>query len=187
MVNFSPRSFTALLALLTWLVASTSICAAPAPPSESLAPPNLVAISERITTAGQPSADWLSSLKLQGYDAVIYLAPATVSDAVKDEPLIVSRQGLIFVNIPIKFASPTEQDFENFAAIMVALNKKKVLVHCQINLRASSMVFLYRTIVLKENPNTAYDSVSKVWVPDGAWKQLIQDQLKKHHINFVPF
>ena len=166
---------------------STSICAAPTPAPATQAPPNLVAISDRITTAGQPTADWLSSLKSQGYDAVIYLAPATVSDAVKDESLIVSRQGLIFVNIPIKFASPTEQDFENFAAVMTALTKQKVLVHCQINLRASSMVFLYRTITLKENPNTAYDSVSKVWVPEGAWKQLIQEQLKKHRINFEPF
>ena len=84
----------------------------------------------------------------------------------RDEHLIVARQGLTFINIPIRFDNPTEADFETFAAVLRGLGNRKVLVHCQINLRASSMVFLYRTIVHKEDPRVAYDAVSRVWVPD---------------------
>jgi len=37
-----------------------------------------------------------------------------VSDAVRDEAVIAGRQGLVFVNIPIRFDAPTEQDFEPY-------------------------------------------------------------------------
>ena len=183
-MNFYTQKILRLvIAALFAIVSSSAFSAA----TTLTAPPNLVEINERITTSGQPSAEWLDTLKSTGFEAVIYLAPATVGDAVKEEHLIVSRQGLLFINIPIKFDNPTGLDFEHFAAVMDALAKRKVLVHCQINLRASSMIFLYRTIVRKENPNMAYESVTKVWVPSGAWKPYIQSQLKKYQINFEPF
>ncbi len=149
-----------------------------------LVAPNIVVISPRLVTSGQPSADALAELKAQGFDAVIYLAPPSVPDAVRDEQLIVTRQGLTFINIPIRFDNPTETDYETFAAVLGGLGNRKVLVHCQINLRASSMVFLYRTIALKENPRAAYATLSGVWSPNGPWRRLIESQLQKHNIAF---
>ncbi len=105
-------------------------------------------------------------------------------DAVRDEHLIVARQGLVFINIPIRFDGPTDADFETFAGALKGLGDRKVLVHCQVNLRASSMVFLYRAIVLKEDPKRAYGAVERVWVPEGPWRRLIEDELHKHHIDF---
>ncbi len=151
------------------------------------APDNLIVISERIVTAGQPSAAWLETLKEQRVDAVIYLAPPTVSDAVASEALIVGRQGLVFVNIPINFSKPTEADFNTFARVMDALEGRRVLVHCQVNMRASVMMFLYRAVRGKEDPAAAYEAVSRVWVPHGPWKELIQTQLAQHRIVFDPF
>ena len=149
-----------------------------------LAAPNVVEISPRLVTSGQPSADALAGLKAQRFDADIYLAPPTVSDAVHDEQLIVTRQGLTFINIPIRFDNPTDADFETFAGVMTGLGSRKVLVHCQVNLRASSMVFLYRTIVLKEDPRVAYEAVSGVWSPEGPWRRLIETELRKHNVAF---
>jgi len=152
-----------------------------------LAAPNVVEISPRLVTSGQPTAEALTGLKAQGFEAVIYLAPPTVSDAVPDEQLIVTRQGLTFTNIPIRFDNPTEADFETFASVLRKLGSQKVLVHCQINLRASVMVFLYRAIVLKEEPRVAYEAVAGVWSPDRRWRRLIEDQLQKHNVAFEPF
>ncbi len=149
--------------------------------------PNMVVISPQLVTSGQPNSDQLGNLAAQGFEAVIYLAPPWVSDAIIDEAQIIGRQGMVNVNIPIKFDNPTEKDFETFAAVLQALGKRKVLVHCQVNMRASSMVFLYRSIILKEDPHTAWDSVTKIWVPEGPWKKLIQQQLQKHSIKFELF
>ena len=148
---------------------------------------NQVDISPQLTTSGQPTAEQLGNLAAQGYEAVIYLAPPTVGDAVKEEPLIVGKQGLVWINIPIRFGAPTDKDFETFAAVVNALGPRKILVHCQVNMRASSMVFLYRTLIRKEDPHKAYEAVTRIWVPDGPWKTLVQGQLKKHGVQFDPF
>ena len=145
---------------------------------------NEVEISPRLVTSGQPNAEALGKLKAQGFQAVIYLAPPSVPDAVRDEQLIVTRQGITFVNIPVRFDDPTEADFETFAAVLGALGDRKVLVHCQVNMRASSMVFLYRAIRLKEEPRKAYEAVTRVWAPDGPWRRLIEQQLRKHRVSF---
>ena len=146
--------------------------------------PNLVQATARIYTSGQPPAKSLQGLKAQGFEAVVYLAPPTVSDAVQDEARIVGGQGLVFVNIPIVFDNPTERDFETFTEVMKALGSRKVLVHCQVNLRASSMVFLYRTIVGREKPEEAWKAVERIWTPRGPWKRLIEGELRKRGIVF---
>src|SRR5512139_806643 len=102
------------------------------------APPNLVQATATIFTSGQPPAKSLEGLKARGFEAVVYLAPPTVSDAVRDEARIVG---------------------------------------CQINLRASSMTFLYRAIVLREAPDEAWKAVEKIWSPVGPWKKLVEEQL----------
>jgi protein tyrosine phosphatase (PTP) superfamily phosphohydrolase (DUF442 family) len=163
---------------------AASAASASASAAEPAAPPNLVAVNAHLVTSGQPSAAWLETLKAHGFAADIYLVPATAPDAVATEPLIVSRQGLVFVNIPIAFDGPTAGDFQTFAGVLDALGTRKVLVHCQVNFRASSMVFLYRTVVKKEDPQQAYEALSRVWTPEGAWKQLIESQLQQHGIDF---
>lgn len=171
---------------LAALVAANPGVAASAPVLK-LEAPNVVIISSRLVTSGQPTPRALGSLASQGFVADIYLAPPTVSDAVHDEAGIVERQGVAFVNIPIKFDHPTEADFAAFSSAMRRFSGRKVLVHCQINLRASSMVFLYRTIVGREDPDRAYKAVTRVWVPDGPWKVFITRLLRKHHIAFQPY
>lgn len=146
--------------------------------------PNVVPISAQLVTSGQPTAAALAKLKAQGFDAVIYLAPTTVSDAVADEKSIVEKQGLTWVNIPIQFQQPRAADFEQFVATVKSMAGKKILVHCQVNMRASSMVFLYRSIVNQEAPDKAYEAVIKVWSPSGVWKELIAAQLAQHQIRF---
>jgi protein tyrosine phosphatase (PTP) superfamily phosphohydrolase (DUF442 family) len=154
---------------------------------QSIQAPNVVVISPRLVTSGQPTADSLAHLGEQGFKAVIYLAPPTVGDAVAGEGEIVRRQGLEFVNIPIPFGEPTEADFEQFVEAMNRFRDRKVLVHCQVNMRASTMTFLYRVIAGHEAPEQAWASVSRVWVPKGPWKKLLTSELQKAHIGFDPY
>ncbi len=182
---FMPSAFVLLLALGTF--AGDNLAAEPPPVSATIEAPNVVPISARLVTSGQPSAEVLARLGAQGFGAVIYLAPPTSSDAVPGEAEIVRKQGLEFINIPIEFGDPTDADFQAFVAAMDKLKDRKVLVHCQVNMRASTMTFLYRTVVGRENPDLAYESVTRVWSPRGAWRRLIVEQLHKAKIDFDPF
>ena len=175
-----PSLFAAVLAVAGFTLATVDVRAQSWPD----APPNLVQATPTLYTSGQPPAKSLEELRAQGFEAVVYLAPPTVQDAVRDESRIVGGQGLVFVNIPIVFDNPTERDFETFVAVIKALGSRKVLVHCQVNLRASSMVFLYRTIVGREKPEVAWKDVERIWTPHGPWKRLIEEQLKKHGVAF---
>lgn len=149
--------------------------------------PNVVVIAPDLVTSGQPSPEALSALSGLGFEAVVYLAPSSVSDAVKDEPERLKRQGIRFVHIPIPFGQPEEKHFRAVTDALTRLRGQKVLVHCQVNLRASSMVFLHRVITLRQEPARAYESVAAVWSPDGVWRSLIASQLKQHGMAFEPY
>ena len=69
---------------------------------------------------------------------------------------------------------------------MQAFAGRKVFVHCQMNFRASSLVFLHRAITLREPPGPAWESVQKAWVPNPTWKKYIVDTLRAHQVDFEP-
>ena len=94
---------------------------------------------------------------------------------------------LAYVNIPIRFDNPTEKDFQSLVEVLSRFSDRKVLVHCQVNMRASSLVFLHRVIVGKEPPEQAYEAVTRVWSPQGPWRALLVTLLRKHQIAFEPY
>ena len=147
---------------------------------------NTIVISPRLVTSAQPSRAFLESLRSQGFEVLVYLAPPTVPDFVAEEPLIVGRQGLIYVNIPVVWSAPTRQDFESLSRVLDAYKDRKVYVHCQANYRTSSLVFLYRVIGLKEDPSKAWDAVRGAWEPNATWRAFIVETLKAYKIEFDP-
>jgi protein tyrosine phosphatase (PTP) superfamily phosphohydrolase (DUF442 family) len=168
-----------------WLAPALAGQAVPA--ASSLAAPNVVVIGPDLVTAGQPTAQALATLSMQGFEAVVYLAPASVPDAVKDEPALLSRQGIEFIHIPIPFHAPSVSHLEAVSAALQRLQGRRVLVHCQVNMRASTMVFLHRVIQDRHSPADAWDAVTRVWSPHGPWKRLVLDQLRQHGVAFDPF
>lgn len=181
----SPLAYAWRGCLLCMMALLGASCATAAPDASEA--PNVVPIDAHLVTSGQPSANGLRNLRAQGFEAVIYLAPGTVHDAIAEEPRILEAQGIEFVHIPIPFNAPEESHFLAVADALNRLRARKVLVHCQVNLRASSMVFLYRAIVEKQDPARAYEAVARVWSPEGPWKTLIATELRKNGIAFEPY
>ena len=155
--------------------------------AQALDAPNFIVIGPNLATSGQPTAQALATLGVHGFRAVIYLAPSTVPNAVKEEPEILARQGIEFIQIPIPFGAPDESHLQALSAALVQRQDAKVLVHCEINMRASTLVFLHRVIRLKEAPAVAYDAVARVWSPRGPWRRLVVEQLAKNGIPFEPY
>ncbi|MBL8515179.1 MAG: protein tyrosine phosphatase family protein [Betaproteobacteria bacterium] len=144
----------------------------------------MVPITPTWITSGQPTAAALAGLSKRGIKAVIYLAPPTVVTAVKDEPALLEKQGIAYQNIPIPFGAPEPAHFDAFVAAMRRFEKQSLLVHCEVNMRASCMTFLYRVLELKVPVETAYESVTKVWTPRFAWKPYVESMLAKNGIKF---
>lgn len=150
-------------------------------------PANLVEITERLHTSGQPSPQQLMALASNGYQMVINLAPPDVSGAVADEGVHLATAGIGYINIPVDWDTPSANQFELFSAILADAVDRKVLVHCQTNKRASIFTFLYRAVYAGVDPEDAWENVTDIWQPDAHWLEFVQRTLKQHGIDFEPW
>jgi protein tyrosine phosphatase (PTP) superfamily phosphohydrolase (DUF442 family) len=179
--------FPALLALLASTVSFAAAAAGPSAPTAPVAgivAPNVRVISPLLVTAGQPDRASLQRLKAEGYAAVISLSPGDAPDAVPDQAEILAAQGVEFVHVPIPWQAPEAKHLQAVATAMQRLKGSKVLVHCQMNMRASALTFLYRAIHEKVDPVQAWGDVKPLWTPRGQWAEFIDAQLRAHGIAF---
>ena len=154
--------------------------------SDNEPPANFAIVSDRLHTAGQPTKAQLKALKKAGYDIVVNLSPPQVFGSIQEEGGIVAQTGLKYVNIPIDWHKPSDEDFIFFSDILNQSKFKQILVHCQVNKRASLFAFLYRVVHEGIEPDKAYEGVIKIWAPDPHWITYTKNILAKHRIDYEP-
>jgi len=138
---------------------------------------NYVEISPRIGTSGMPTRAQFEPIARAGYQVVINLAPPDAMGSHADEAAIVTGYGMGYHNVAVNFARPAASDYAHFADLMHQHRAERVLVHCQVNMRASSFVFLYRVLELGEDADRAYDAVLRVWQPATQWRAFLKETL----------
>ena len=143
---------------------------------------NYVAYSESLASSGQPTQAQLEAISRVGLERVIYLAFADHETSLSGEDRMVRDLGMQFVHIPVVWSAPTVADYELFAAVMRQSEGVNTLVHCQVNWRASSFVFLYRVIVLGVPMNDAVLALNSIWIPSDGWREFIVAVLKAHDL-----
>ena len=177
---------TTLICICTLILPLSSAATAwgQAPASGGGMGANYVAATERLHTGGQPDAAALATLAEQGFELVVNLAPPSSQGAVADEARLVAENGATYVNIPVVWQKPTYEDFALFSAVMNGARDRKVLVHCQLNMRASAFMFLYRVIHDNTAPEEAMKALRPVWIPRDQWGTFTADVLARHDIDF---
>lgn len=140
-------------------------------------PANFVLWRTGLASSAQPNAAYLKRAKALGYDIVINLAPPEYDEAVPNEGAILAAQGVAYVNIPVRFSDPTAEDLRLFNDVMKSVEKKNVLIHCQINLRGSAFTYLYRVINESANEDQTRSKLTGVWMPNPTWKKFIDSTL----------
>lgn len=91
--------------------------------------------------------------------------------ALKDEDKIVSKNGMMYIHLPITWKVPEIERLELLLHLLKTLQKenKKVFVHCIMNYRASAFIYQYKKSVLKE---TDVKLISpKEFKPKKVWKE----------------
>ena len=166
-----------LCCLLFFLMASATWA------DESLDLVNYRTYSPTLSSSGQPSAKQLAAVADAGFERVVYLALTDQDSSLEHEDRIVRELGMGFAQIPVIWERPTAEDFELFAAVMRQGADKRTLVHCQINWRASSFVFLYRTIYGGVPMSDAKLDLDQVWTPQPHWKDFIFEVLASHNLS----
>ena len=134
---------------------------------------NYLPINSQLATSGQPTKNQLKSIKRAGYTKIINLAPTSAENALCNEATLVTDLGMDYINIPVHFSNPTEQDFAQFVSQLKSQSNQKIWVHCAANMRVSCFIFKYRTAILGENLSYAEADLRKIWRPNHIWKTFI--------------
>lgn len=148
--------------------------------------PNLISVSTRIDTSGQPSEQQLAGMKQAGYDLVINLAPPDALGSITNEGSLVTRSGITYVNIPVDWNNPEMDDFELFSDLLDITDHRQILVHCQVNRRASLFTFLYRVVHEHADVDQEYEKVTLIWSPEPHWLEFANKIMADHQIEFEP-
>lgn len=172
---------TFLLSLMCLMTAQTC---------EALDAPNVVPINDHLITSGQPTRESLALLGSEGFQAVPVSCrgPGDVKTPVRTKQTFCAGRSIEFVHVPIVFphakgherstgcrsaGSPRRQEGAG------ALPDQHARLHGHLSLPARA--------IKAKTPRKAFESVTQVWVPEGAWKQLVIDVLAARGVDFDPF
>ena len=136
--------------------------------------------SDALSSSGQPTKRQIRALKDAGFERIVFLAFSDHDESIADEDRVVKNLNMEYVQIPIEWEAPGKSDFYLFAGGMKQAPKKKTLVHCEVNFRASAFSFLYRVLYENVPMDQAKDDMESVWVPNDTWRKLIFSILEEN-------
>ena len=139
---------------------------------------NYNAISNRITSSGQPLDKQFKLIKEQSFEVVINLAMPNSENVIPEEGNIVTAYGMSYVNIPVPWDAPTEDHLAQFYGVMQAYKDKKVWIHCVKNYRVSAFLYRYYRDVLGSSEDDARRVILQSWDPVKIWTDFMSNRIE---------
>lgn len=135
---------------------------------------NLYQVFDWLWTSGQLSERDIVSMPLLGIEVVVNIALPTSSPSLPGEAEIVTRLGIVYVQIPVEWNNPQPEQFAQFVGVLTIFAGRKVWVHCAKNMRVSAFIYLYRKLMLGETEDRASFPMDKIWSPNQRWQAFIE-------------
>ena len=146
--------------------------------TENNYPINFKRYSESSASAGQLHDRHIPFIEKENYSLVVYLAFDSSEDKSRlGIDKLIRGTGARYIQLPVDWFQPTPEDYNNFVGAVAANDEKNILVHCQMNFRASAFSFLYRVIEGDEDFEEAKEDMLSVWIPDNTWTDFINEVL----------
>jgi protein tyrosine phosphatase (PTP) superfamily phosphohydrolase (DUF442 family) len=130
-------------------------------------------VSPKLASSGILKLQDYQYIEEYGFKHVVNLIPGNQ----KEEREHVQSLGLSYEQIEVNWDEPTLQDFETFVSLMKQYKEDKVFVHCEINLRGSTFLFLYRVTQLGVSVEEAKKDLNHIWKPSTNWQYFIDQVL----------
>ncbi len=134
---------------------------------------NYHSVSENLASSGMLELEEYQKIKAYGFQHVVNLIPG---NQLKERKYVESLD-MTYEQIPVDWGNPKLSDFETFVDLMNSYGDEKVYVHCELNWRASSFVYLYRIIQLGVSIDEALKDLAAIWNPKDGWQEYIEATL----------
>ena len=145
---------------------------------------NFYRIDKNTATAGQPTIEEFTIIKQNNLDLIINLAMKDSPGAISNEANIVTGLGLDYIHIPVDFKAPAISNLQQFFEAMEQNRDRNIFVHCALNWRVASFMFLYRTVKCNLSVAQAKHDLLAVWQPDHVWQSFINMALTRYGVNY---
>ena len=134
---------------------------------------NFVALTDKIGTSGQPTADQFKLIANAGYRHIINIATPDNNASISNEAEIVTLLGMNYFQIPVPYDKPEPKHVLCFCQLMNALDSEPVFVHCIMNYRVSAFMHHYLSKVVGLEKSAARSPIFNQWQPEPAWRDLL--------------
>jgi len=140
---------------------------------------NFLPLSKNLFTGGMPKAEELRDAAGQGVQVVVNLALHNIPNALPEEQKLVWSLDMTYINIPVVWNHPTQENLNEFLDALDAHSEEKVLVHCEANYRATAFPALYRILRLGWRPEDALGVMHQIWNEEKypVWKKFIEESI----------
>lgn len=118
-----------------------------APDAKQDLPPirNFFRINQDYCSGGQPRPEHLAQLKAEGVKVIINLRPAS-EHRVELETDAAKAAGLRYINIPVVFTDPKDEQVEEFLKITDDPNNRPAFIHCAGAIRVGAFWMIRRVL-----------------------------------------
>ena len=118
----------------------------PAPAKQELPPiRNFFRIDKDYCSGGQPRPEHFAQLKAEGVKVVINLRPAS-EHRVELEETAVKENGLRYINIPVVFGDPKDEQVDEFLKVLDDPNNRPAFIHCAGAIRVGAFWLIRRVL-----------------------------------------
>jgi len=124
---------------------------------------NFIQVGETVATGGQPSADQLREASEAGYEVVVNLAPDGLETSLPEEKSLLESLGIEYHQIPVPWTAPHLDQLDEFERVMVAIGRRRTLIHCQANFRVTVFFAMYATAKLGWSDDDADALIDRIW------------------------
>jgi protein tyrosine phosphatase (PTP) superfamily phosphohydrolase (DUF442 family) len=130
-------------------------------------------VSKQLASSGMLKLEDYQHIKNYGFKHVINLIPGMQLK----EKRHVQSLGMSYEQIPVIWNTPTLSNFKQFSTLMKSYGSDKTYVHCELNWRASTFVYLYRVTQLNMTKEEAKQDLDHIWTPKDQWSDFIKSTL----------
>ncbi|CAN5514961.1 hypothetical protein BH23ACI1_BH23ACI1_23860 [soil metagenome] len=106
---------------------------------------NFLQVTPDFCTAGQPRPEQFAYLKGQGVKAVLNLRTPGEHRA-DEERAEVERLGMRYINIPVVYSAPTDEQVDEFLKITDEPENRPMLIHCTAAIRVGAFWMIRRIV-----------------------------------------
>ena len=136
--------------------------------------PAFALVHDRLFSSAQPSIEQLQQIKEYGCNTIINLATSKSENYLTQQDQICLDLGLNYIHIPISWEIPsTEQCLFILDLIDHLVQNQIVWIHCDKNMRVSSLIYLYRQFYMGMDLAAAQEQLHQIWEPNATWTGLM--------------